>query len=56
MVEPVISYLLGNCSYSMETQYLAFASDRGDSHTHSLTYSLTSVYMTRLEPHENGIK
>ena len=24
MIEPVMSYLLGNCSYSTETQYLAF--------------------------------
>ena len=28
MIEPVISYLLGNCSCSTETQYLAFDSDR----------------------------
>ena len=27
MIEPAISYLLGNCSYSIETQYLAFDSE-----------------------------
>ena len=27
MIEPVMSYLLGNCSYSEETQYLAFDSE-----------------------------
>ena len=27
MIEPVISYLLGNCSYSTESQYLAFDSE-----------------------------
>ena len=56
MIEPVIFYLLGNCSYSMETQYLAFDSDRGDSHTDSLTHSLTSIYMTRLKPRENPLR
>ena len=49
MIEPVISYLLGNCSYSTETQYLAFDSDRWDRQTDSLTI----VYMTRLKPREN---
>ena len=53
MIEPVIAYLLGNWFCSTETQYLAFYLDRGDSHTHSQTHSLTSVYMTRLKPREN---
>ena len=52
MIEPVISYLLGNCSCSTETQYLAFDSDRCDLQTDSLT----SVYMTRLKPRENLCK
>ena len=34
MIEPIISYLLGNCSCSSETQYLAFDSDRCFSLTH----------------------
>ena len=38
MIEPVISYLLGNCSCSTETQYLAFDSDRCDSQTDRLTH------------------
>ena len=38
MIEPVISYLLGNCSCSTETQYLAFDSDRWDTVTDSLTH------------------
>ena len=39
MIEPSISYLPGKCSYSTETQYLAFDSDTGDSHTRRLTHS-----------------
>ena len=38
MIEPVISYLLGNSSCSTETQHLTFDSDRGDSLTHRLTH------------------
>ena len=35
MIEPVISYWLGNCSYSTETQYLAYVRTEGThSHTH----------------------
>ena len=38
MIEPVISYLLGNCSCSTVTQYLAFDSDRCYWLTDSLTH------------------
>ena len=40
MIEPVISYLLGNCSCSTETQYLAFDSDRGDWLTHNCIHDV----------------
>ena len=49
MIESVISYL------PIVPKQLTFDSDRWDTVTHRLTHSLTSVYMTRLKPRENGV-